>query len=37
MEALNVFIAINWVLFLTYVAIGVKIDRENARRRLACE
>tara|TARA_B100001758_G_C18382072_1_gene597802 strand:+ start:736 stop:849 length:114 start_codon:yes stop_codon:yes gene_type:complete len=37
MEALNMFIAINWVLFLVYVAIGVKIDRDNARRRLACE
>ena len=37
MEALNVFIAINWGLFLVYVAMGVKIDRENERRRLACE
>ena len=34
-EALHVFIAISWVLFLVYVAMGVKIDRENARRRLA--
>ena len=37
MDALNVFIAINWVLFLVYVAMGIRIDRVNERRRLACE
>lgn len=36
-EALHLFIVINSIVFLIRVALGVKIDRENARRRLACE
>lgn len=29
MTPLNCFIALNWFLFLTYILIGIRIDRYN--------
>ena len=33
MTLLNYFVALNWILFLTYVFIGIRIDRHNQRAR----
>lgn len=34
MSVLHLFIAVNWVIFLIYVATGIQIDRYNQRRSL---
>ena len=33
MTPLNCLVALNWIFFLTYVVIGIRIDRHNQRAR----